>query len=345
MKRKKRNIILLIIVIIVAVLVVSVVEKYQRGKRKPIDFAGTVEALEVNMSSKITGRIVYLGAREGDAVREGEVLVRVDEREILAELSRERAAREARRKAVEEARAVLDTIGRREGTAKEEIKVSRAEKERAEAVLTNAAKELERIRKLKQEEFASERDLDRAEREYDETTAALRAAGARVGYSESRLKELLSEAEAQKKRIERLRAEIAEADAQIEFYEARLEDTKIASPINGVVAYTAFEQGEIAPANDTILTVIDPQNRWVRFDMDETYAGRIGVGSPLDARAAGTDKIFKATVIEIGREAEFATERDVARGRQDIRTFRVKARLDDPEGLLKPGMTVSVRVP
>jgi len=345
MKRKKRNIIFVLIAFVIAILIVNAIDRYQKRNRKPVNFAGTVEALEVNISAEIPGRIVYLGAREGDAVREGEVVLRIDDRELLAEVARARAALEARKRAVEEARAVLDTIGRREDTAQEEIEVARAEKERAEAVLANAEKELERIRRLKEEEFASERDLDRAEREHDEARAALRAAGARVRLAESKLKELASEAQAQKKGIERLKAESKQEEAQIDFFEARLEDTRIASPINGVVVYTAFEQGETAPANETILTVIDPDKLWVRFDMDETYAGRIGVASPLEARAAGMEKIFKAWVTEIGREAGFATERDVTRGRQDIRTFRVQARIEDPERLLKPGMTVSVRVP
>jgi HlyD family secretion protein len=56
-------------------------------------------------------------------------------------------------------------------------------------------------------------------------------------------------------------------------------------------------------------------------------------------------KVFRGRVSEIGRYAEFATQRDVTRGRQDIKTFRVKIKVDDKEGILKPGMTVSVEIP
>jgi len=56
-------------------------------------------------------------------------------------------------------------------------------------------------------------------------------------------------------------------------------------------------------------------------------------------------KAFRGKVSEIGRYAEFATQRDVTRGRQDIKTFRVKIKIDDKEGILKPGMTVSVEIP
>lgn len=53
---------------------------------------------------------------------------------------------------------------------------------------------------------------------------------------------------------------------------------------------------------------------------------------------------FQGRVSEIGRYAEFATQRDVVRGREDIKTFRVKVRVDDPGGFLKPGMTVEVMI-
>jgi HlyD family secretion protein len=56
-------------------------------------------------------------------------------------------------------------------------------------------------------------------------------------------------------------------------------------------------------------------------------------------------KVFNGKVSEIGRYAEFATQRDVTRGRQDIKTFRVKIKVGDTGGVLKPGMTVAVEIP
>ena len=62
-------------------------------------------------------------------------------------------------------------------------------------------------------------------------------------------------------------------------------------------------------------------------------------------RTEGESKrVFKGRVSEIGRYAEFATQRDVLRGRQDIKTFRVKIDIDDPAGILKPGMTVEAEI-
>ncbi|MDD5270965.1 MAG: secretion protein HlyD, partial [Candidatus Omnitrophica bacterium] len=53
------------------------------------------------------------------------------------------------------------------------------------------------------------------------------------------------------------------------------------------------------------------------------------------------EKWFTGRVTEINSEGEFATQRDVKRGRQDIKTFRVKVRIDEPKGLLKQGMTAT----
>jgi HlyD family secretion protein len=72
----------------------------------------------------------------------------------------------------------------------------------------------------------------------------------------------------------------------------------------------------------------------------------VALDSEAFIRAEGIPgKVFKGKVSEIGRYAEFATQRDVTRGRQDIKTFRVKVKVTDTGGVLKPGMTVEVEIP
>ncbi|MDO8426936.1 MAG: hypothetical protein Q7T24_05425, partial [Deltaproteobacteria bacterium] len=67
--------------------------------------------------------------------------------------------------------------------------------------------------------------------------------------------------------------------------------------------------------------------------------------SRADVIAAGMpERVFAGRITEIGAVGAFATQRDVTRGRSDIKTFRVKAGVEKPEGLLKPGMTVKVRI-
>ncbi|MEK7851937.1 MAG: efflux RND transporter periplasmic adaptor subunit, partial [Deltaproteobacteria bacterium] len=91
---------------------------------------------------------------------------------------------------------------------------------------------------------------------------------------------------------------------------------------------------------------VDLEDLWVRADIEETLIGRVRVGEEAVISIDGMPGIsFKGTVAEIGREADFATQRDVTRGRQDIKTFGVKIKTTDKTGALKPGMTVMVNIP
>ena len=111
----------------------------------------------------------------------------------------------------------------------------------------------------------------------------------------------------------------------------------------GSLRYALTEEGEIASPGNPVYTIHNLQRVWARVDVEETDIGRIRLGDKAIVLAGALpDRRFEGEIIEIGQEGEFATQRDVSRGRQDIRTFRVKVLIKKPEGLLKPGMTVVV---
>jgi HlyD family secretion protein len=107
-----------------------------------------------------------------------------------------------------------------------------------------------------------------------------------------------------------------------------------------------MEKGETVSSGMTIITIVDTDNLYVRVDIEETLIGYAVLGGEAFITADGIpNKVFEGRVSEIGRYAEFATQRDVTRGRQDIKTFRIKIRVADSQGLLKPGMTTEVKIP
>jgi HlyD family secretion protein len=103
-----------------------------------------------------------------------------------------------------------------------------------------------------------------------------------------------------------------------------------------------FEVGEWVTPGAPILTVDDLSTLWARVDLEETDLGWIRIGSParvtLPTRPATS---LQGRVMAIGQEGQYATERDVRRGRQDIRTFYVKVLLHTGAAA-KPGMTAEV---
>lgn len=140
-------------------------------------------------------------------------------------------------------------------------------------------------------------------------------------------------------------SDLKQSQANLAFNQAKLADTAIATPISGTVVFKALEKGETVSPGVTVLAVVDLANLYARLDVDETLVDKIALGGGVSIRTSGTSgKQFKGKISEIGRYAEFATQKDVKSGRQDIKTFRVKIAFQEPAGLLKPGMTVDVEI-
>lgn len=299
---KKKIIIGILIILSTGVLLFSLY-KHRDKKDGALKTAGIVEATELHLSPKFAGRISEICCKEGEAVKEGQPAIRLENDDLDAAAAQAKAG---------VARAQAD------------IKSSEAEVERTRLQMEEAGRQSDRAGELFRKEFISKSDLDLAVSGYKTSAAAHRAS---MG------------------RLDSARAGLKEATATLAFNKARFDDTIIKAPLSGTVIFRAMEKGETVTPGSVILTIADIDNLYVRTDIDETSVGYVALNANAAIRAEGLPgRIFKGRVSEIGRYAEFATQRDVARGRQDIKTFRVKIRLDDTQGRLKPGMTVEVEI-
>ena len=141
-------------------------------------------------------------------------------------------------------------------------------------------------------------------------------------------------------------ADVLSAQANAKYYADQIVDTEIKSPVDGVIVSKALEVGEWVTPGVPILTVDDLSTIWARVDVEETDLGSLYIGKSAQVELPTIPpQIFTGRVMAIGQEGEFATERDVRRGRQDIRTFYVKVQVLQAEGELKPGMTAEVTFP
>ena len=342
MKRKR---LLLILIVASALLGSAVIIMLKAARQEGMpEFSGTVEALEINAGSRIPGKIERITVREGDSVKRGDVIIRLENKEAASGLQRAEAALEAAGNTLKEGYARLETARKRYVTAEKEAAVSRAEYEKVKIALEEARREMKRIQGLYEKGFVSEQELDMKRTAYRGAKASLDAAAAGVALAGAKLEVAASEVKAAERRISTLKSRVREAAAVVSLRRAEYEDTVITAPGSGVVVYRAFEEGEAVPPYTALLTIVDMRDRWIRIDVEETYLPGIMPGAPAEIKAAGTDRTFSGRVFSIAREAEFATQRDVTRGRQDIKTFAVKLRVDDPGGILKPGMTVRVRI-
>lgn len=338
-----------------------------------IQVTGNMEATQVDVSAKIAGRILSLRVREGDRVTEGHLLVRLDDAELKAEVERAEAALKsaeaqlrdllagARRQEIEEARATVDRAQSQlndllAGSRREEIEQAREAVRSAEATRVWTERDLKRAQELFAKELIAMQEVDRARQAYEVAVAQERSARANLQMVEAGpRRDQIEAARAQLKaardhldlllagprpfQVEAARGQVSQARAALDLAGSRLREAAIVSPINGVVLRKNREAGEMANPGVSILTLVDPTDLWLRAYVPETDIGRIKVG--MAARItidAYKDRTFSGKITEIASEAEF-TPKNVQTKKERVNlVFRIKIAVDNPQGLLKPGM-------
>ncbi|KRT75442.1 MAG: secretion protein HlyD, HlyD family secretion protein [Candidatus Rokubacteria bacterium CSP1-6] len=338
-----------------------------------IQVTGNMEATQVDVSAKIAGRILSLRVREGDRVTEGQLLVRLDGAELKAEVERAEAALKsaeaqlrdllagARRQEIEEARATVDRAQSQlndllAGSRREEIEQAREAMRSAEATRVWTERDLKRAQELFAKELIAMQEVDRARQAYEVAVAQERSARANLQMVEAGpRRDQIEAARAQLKavrdhldlllagprpfQVEAARGQVSQARAALDLAGSRLREAAIVSPINGVVLRKNLEAGEMANSGVSILTLVDPTDLWLRAYVPETDIGRIKVG--MAARItidAYKDRTFSGKITEIASEAEF-TPKNVQTKKERVNlVFRIKIAVDNPQGLLKPGM-------
>src|SRR5262249_47414067 len=126
--------------------------------------------------------------------------------------------------------------------------------------------------------------------------------------------------------------------------DVRLAYTELRSPIDGIVDVRAVRPGEVVSAGQPLLTLINPDDLWVRADIEESYIDRIRLGQTLTLRLPSRAEM-PGTVFYRAADAAFATQRDVSRSKRDIKTFEVRLRVDNHDRRLAVGMTAYVLFP
>jgi HlyD family secretion protein len=297
------------------------------GGDRTVAVTGTIEALQVDVSAKITARILERTAAESQPVERGQLLVRLADDEPAAEVRRAEAALRA-------AQAQLSDL--EAGARSQEIEQARAALRNATVTREWAERELARVRQLFAKELVAFQDVDRALNAFD--AALANEAGARE-------KLALLEAGPRPDAVAAARAQVAEARAAVALAQARLADTRLVSPITGIVLRKNMEVGETATPGAPILTLMDPNDMWLRAYVSETDLGRIRLGQAATLTVdAFPGRTFDGAIREIASDAEF-TPKNVQTKKERVNlVYRVKIGVPNPDGVLKPGMPADARI-
>jgi multidrug resistance efflux pump len=138
--------------------------------------------------------------------------------------------------------------------------------------------------------------------------------------------------------------QLAAAQAQTAKADVRLGYAELHAPVAGIVDVRAARAGEVVSPGQPVLSLVDPDDLWVRADVEESYIDRVRLGDHLRVRLP-SDVEVEGTVFYRGVDAGFATQRDVSRIKRDIKTFEVRLRVDNKARRLAVGMTAYVLLP
>ncbi|GBE34127.1 putative multidrug resistance protein EmrK [bacterium BMS3Bbin06] len=342
---KRRTVFFAIIVIAAAALLVLF---FSKGGESPgyITTSGIIEGVETNISTELPGTISYICCSEGDAVRQGDVVLRLVNNDLRSLVEQAKAGVEKAKADAMVLRSAIKSSRADIASAVADIKSAEADMKGASARMEEAKRQMDRASALYIREFISKESLDAAVTAYKTNVANYKSSKARLAASYSRKNAAEAQLNTAESRLNAAWAAVRQSEANLAYNLARLSYATIKSPLSGTVVFRALEKGETVSPGTAVLTIVNLKNLYARIDLEETRIGDIKLNGPAAVMTEDIPgRVFKGKISEIGRYAGFATQRDVSRGRQDIKTFRVKVALEDPGGLLKPGMTVEVEIP
>jgi HlyD family secretion protein len=307
-----------------AVLIIAVLAAAACAGKAPKDViaaSGTIEAIEVNVASKVGGQVLALSFKEGARVAPGDTLALVDHATIDIQLRQAQAG-------VRLAESQLALLVK--GARSEDIRQAESALIQAEAALKVAEDDARRMRELVRTGSVTSKQADDAEARLTVATAQ-RAAAVEALAKVRRL--------ARPEEIQAAEARLDQARAAADLLARTIADCTIKAPAAGTVTHKAIEAGELVAPGSTVATLADLASVYVMIYVTERELGRVRLGDAAEVRIdAFPDRAFAGRVTYISPEAEF-TPKNVQTKEDRVKlVFGVKVEIDNRDGLLKPGL-------
>jgi HlyD family secretion protein len=306
-----------------ALLALGMVKAY---RPEPAVIEGMIDATQIDVASKVAGRVANVDVRLGDTVRAGQRLFTIDSPEARAEL--QSASGSERTATAVESRA-------KNGSRPEAIAAALAQSKSASDAAHLAEITYRRTQALYDRQVTSRQTRDNA---YTAWQVALQQAeSARNVYEGLRVGARPEDIAAAAGTVQTSRGAVALANAQNS-------DTEIDAPIDGEITAVETHKGEIAPQGYPVVSILDAGNPWASFNVREDQLEAFKKGATIAARvpALHNDRLQFRVYYQAALGA-FATDRSTrTTGGDDLRTFEVRARPLERKAELRPGMSLIV---
>ena len=295
----------------------------------------------VNVSSNMMGRIVRMPVKEGDRVRDGDLLVQLESIQTEADVQAAEASLDAAQSEVEGMAASIRS-------AEAAITSAKAEITRAEADLSRAKQNFDRAEKMSKEGLIAKEQFERSKADFDISVAQLNSAKARLAQSEAQAGQVLKQRDSTAMRIAQQRAGLTRARDQ--FSKATIRST-----LDGIITYLPVNEGEIAivgvqnQPGTVLMTIADMSIITAEVKVDETDIVNVKLGQEARIKVdALGDRMLMGHVSEVGNSALTrsggTSTTTAAGGGQEAKDFKVVVTLDDPPPELRPGLSCTATI-
>ena len=280
---------------------------------------------KISVNSKVTGRVAWIGVEKGDKVKEGQVLVRLEDEEFRAMYVQARGAWESAKARLAEAE---------HGSRPEEIQQADHNVSEARATAANDKITLDRTRDLFSQGVVSKQNLDDAQARYDADQH--RADSLAQSFSLSKLGPRAEE-------IDRARANVLQAQGQMDYAKSQLDATVIRAPVTGTILERTAERGELVTSQfasgaeggprGSVVALADLNDIQVELDIaQDDFAKLSPKQEGIVTLDAFKDRSYKGEIAEMSPEAN----------RQKA-TVQVKVQILKPDAYLRPEMNATVQ--
>ncbi len=295
----------------------------------------------INIGANNMGRITDINVAEGDQVKAGQTLAKLETVQPAADVAAQKANLDLTRSELAASKANIQANEAAQESQRASLKRAEAEQERAKINFDRAAELFEAA-------LIPRQDYDQRRADYEAARAAVEEAKAQI-----------EQLKAQQKQLQALTASasnrVNQAEAQLRRVSDVLQKHYAVSPIDGVVTNLPVRVGEtVVPgiqnsAASLIMTIADMSLITAEVKVDETDIVTVKLGQIADVSIdAEPDKNFRGRVIEIGNTAILrstgvaASQSNVAS--QEAKDFKVVVALDDPPEGIRPGMSCTARI-
>lgn len=312
------------------------------GRSTRMDLTQTVSAngeikpkKYVNISSNAFGRIQRLPVKEGDRVKKGDLLLRLEAIQMEADVRSAVAGMEA-------SQAELEGMNAQARSAEAAVESARADVSRMEVELARAQMSFDRTQQLSRDGLIAREQYDRAKNDLD-------AASAQVNSARARVVQVQAQAQQTSRQAASLSMRLGQQEALITRARDQLDKTTITSPLDGIITRLPVNEGEIAivgvqnQPGTTLMTIADMSVITTEARVDETDIVNVKLGQKAEVKVdALAGRTLTGWVSEIGNSA-LATSGAIPTG-QEAREFKVVITLDAPPPELRPGLSATAAI-